>query len=49
MEVLPQRLSNTERLRELKAAGEIDVFSAHDLVEFTARRTTEALPGVAAR
>ncbi|WRZ87641.1 MBL fold metallo-hydrolase [Streptomyces sp. NBC_01007] len=49
VEVLPQRLSNTERLRELKAAGEIDVFSAHDLVEFTARRTTEALPGVAAR
>ncbi|HUQ57508.1 MBL fold metallo-hydrolase [Lentzea sp.] len=28
-----QRLSNVERLRELKAAGEVEVFSAHDPVE----------------
>ncbi|MFD5831053.1 MBL fold metallo-hydrolase [Lentzea sp. NPDC060358] len=28
-----QRLSNVERLRELKARGEVEVFSAHDPVE----------------
>ncbi|MFD9706308.1 MBL fold metallo-hydrolase [Lentzea sp. NPDC059081] len=28
-----QRLSNVERLRELKAQGEVEVFSAHDPVE----------------
>lgn len=28
-----QRLSNVERLKELKARGEVEVFCAHDPVE----------------
>ncbi|UQI47056.1 MBL fold metallo-hydrolase [Streptomyces sp. HU2014] len=33
-EVLPQRLTNVARLRELRRTTDVEVFSAHDLIEF---------------
>lgn len=34
VEVLPERLPNVARLRELRDSTDVEVFSAHDLVEF---------------